>query len=267
MATAATMMAASRHLQPINKKRRAADRGHRAVPRVLGDAGQERADRALNHQIEASNLWNFFQAKNIRRTCDHRRQRADQGGSARHHRASSRRRRSTKQVDDWTKTAARYRSEPEAAGGKGEGTVELSRRAIEEQRQARHLRWRKLPSLRGGVGGVPDRHRAGFGDGHHRHVVLSYLCRRPRRARPGFHGDRAVRAARGASVLTVIPARAKRRAGMTTPPGFASARDPPEQPHRASGALRREHLQPLRIRSLIGSASRCAQASHISTCS
>jgi hypothetical protein len=30
-------------------------------------------------------------------------------------------------------TAARYRSEPEAAGGKGEGTVELSRRAIEEQ--------------------------------------------------------------------------------------------------------------------------------------
>src|SRR6185437_2047491 len=38
-----------------------------------------------------------------------------------------------KQVDDWSKTAARYRSEPEAGGGKGEGTVELSRRAIEEQ--------------------------------------------------------------------------------------------------------------------------------------
>ena len=38
-----------------------------------------------------------------------------------------------KQVDDWAKTAARYRSEPEAADGKGEGTVELSRRAIEEQ--------------------------------------------------------------------------------------------------------------------------------------
>jgi Domain of unknown function (DUF4337) len=42
----------------------------------------------------------------------------------------------TKQIDEWAKTAARYRSEPEAAGGKGEGTVELSRRAIEEQ----HLR-------------------------------------------------------------------------------------------------------------------------------
>ena len=38
-----------------------------------------------------------------------------------------------KQVEEWNKTAARYRSEPEAAGGKGEGTVELSRRAVEEQ--------------------------------------------------------------------------------------------------------------------------------------
>ena len=36
----------------------------------------------------------------------------------------------TKQVDDWTKTAARYQSEPEAGGGKGEGTRELMQRAI-----------------------------------------------------------------------------------------------------------------------------------------
>ena len=33
----------------------------------------------------------------------------------------------------WTKTAERYRTEPEAGGGKGEGTTELSRRALEEQ--------------------------------------------------------------------------------------------------------------------------------------
>jgi hypothetical protein len=38
-----------------------------------------------------------------------------------------------KQIDEWSRTAARYRSEPEAANGKGEGTVELSRRALEEQ--------------------------------------------------------------------------------------------------------------------------------------
>ena len=64
---------------------------------------------------------------------DHRRRRAGQARSRRRQPIRRRRRRSQKQVDEWTKTAARYRSEPEAAGGKGEGTVELSRRAIEEQ--------------------------------------------------------------------------------------------------------------------------------------
>jgi hypothetical protein len=39
-----------------------------------------------------------------------------------------------KQIEDWTKTAARYRSEPEAGGGKGEGTVELARRAQETEK-------------------------------------------------------------------------------------------------------------------------------------
>jgi hypothetical protein len=100
-----------------------------AFSETLGKSAQT---AALNYQIEASNLWNFFQAKNIRRTStmiaaeqiklglpavtDPEQKAAIQ-----------------KQVDDWNKTAARYRSEPEAAGGKGEGTVELSRRAIEEQ--------------------------------------------------------------------------------------------------------------------------------------
>jgi hypothetical protein len=99
-----------------------------AFSETLGKSAQT---NALNHQIEASNLWNFFQAKNIRRTltivateemkinliaADEARKTAI-----------------TKQLDDWTKTAARYRSEPEAAGGKGEGTIELARRAVEEQ--------------------------------------------------------------------------------------------------------------------------------------
>jgi len=93
--------------------------------------GKSAQTAALNSQIEASNLWNFFQAKNIRRTstiiaseqtkllaaATDPAQKAD----------------IEKQIDAWNKTAARYRSEPEAAGGKGEGTVELSRRAIEEQ--------------------------------------------------------------------------------------------------------------------------------------
>jgi hypothetical protein len=36
---------------------------------------------------------------------------------------------------EWKKTADRYRSEPEAGGGKGEGTVELMRRALEKEKE------------------------------------------------------------------------------------------------------------------------------------
>ena len=103
-----------------------------AFSETLGKSAQT---AALNHQIEASNLWNFFQAKNIRRTATLIA--AEQGklsiaGAANDEQKAA----LTKQVDTWNKTAARYQSEPEAAGGKGEGTRELSQRAIEEQ----HLR-------------------------------------------------------------------------------------------------------------------------------
>src|SRR5882724_2163593 len=97
--------------------------------------GKSAQTAALNSQIEASNLWNFFQAKNIRRTStiiasEQTKFIAATATDPTQKAAIA------KQVDEWNKTAARYRSEPEAAGGKGEGTVELSRRAIEEQ----HLR-------------------------------------------------------------------------------------------------------------------------------
>ena len=94
--------------------------------------GKSAQTAALNYQIEASNLWNFFQAKNIRRTSTIIAAEQTKLGlpavTDPEQKAAIQ-----KQVDDWNKTAARYRSEPEAAGGKGEGTVELSRRAIEEQ--------------------------------------------------------------------------------------------------------------------------------------
>jgi ABC-type nickel/cobalt efflux system permease component RcnA len=103
--------------------------------------GKSAQTAALNFQIEASNLWNFFQAKNIRRTMtivatemakiDATVATADQ------HKAAL-----AKQIDEWTKTAARYRSEPEAGGGKGEGTQELSRRALEMEK-ARDLQLNK----------------------------------------------------------------------------------------------------------------------------
>ncbi|MET0670394.1 MAG: DUF4337 domain-containing protein [Tardiphaga sp.] len=94
--------------------------------------GKSAQTNALNHQIEASNLWNFFQAKNIRRTLTlvaGEEMKVNLAGNLEEPRKAA----MTKQIDDWSKTAARYRSEPEAAGGKGEGTLELSRRAIEEQ--------------------------------------------------------------------------------------------------------------------------------------
>ena len=94
--------------------------------------GKSAQTAALNSQIEASNLWNFFQAKNIRRTSTIIA--AEQTKlSAATATDPAQKAAIEKQVDEWGKTAARYRSEPEAANGKGEGTVELSRRALEEQ--------------------------------------------------------------------------------------------------------------------------------------
>ena len=100
-----------------------------AFSEVLGKSAQT---AALNSQIEASNLWNFFQAKNIRRTSTIV---AAEQSKLTIPAATDPAQKAAieKQVDAWNKTAARYRSEPEAADGKGEGTVELSRRAIEEQ--------------------------------------------------------------------------------------------------------------------------------------
>lgn len=101
-----------------------------AFSETLGKSAQT---SALNYQIEASNLWNFFQAKNIRRTSTLIA--AEQTKLDLPAAEGARKAAIEKQIDDWTKTAARYRSEPEAAGGRGEGTVELARRAVEEQKK------------------------------------------------------------------------------------------------------------------------------------
>ena len=94
--------------------------------------GKSAQTAALNFQIEASNLWNFFQAKNIRRTLT-----LVAIQSAKIEAASAegpRKAALEKQIAEWSETAARYQSEPEAGGGKGEGTRELSKRAIEMQK-------------------------------------------------------------------------------------------------------------------------------------
>ena len=89
--------------------------------------GKSSQTAALNFQIEASNLWNFFQAKNIRRTgvLVATQLAKIEAASAEGLRKAT----LEKQIAEWTETAARYQSEPEAGGGKGEGTRELSKRA------------------------------------------------------------------------------------------------------------------------------------------
>jgi len=103
--------------------------------------GKSSQTNALNLQIEASNLWNFMQAKTIRRTFT-----IVQGEAAAIEAATTtdeaRKAALTKQMAEWKKTADRYQSEPEAGGGKGEGTRELMRRALEKEKE-RDLQFNK----------------------------------------------------------------------------------------------------------------------------
>src|SRR6478736_1049296 len=99
-----------------------------ALSETLGKGAQT---ESISKNVEASNLWAFFQAKSIRRTvvqtaADQSKLNLGAVGDAAA-KASLQ-----KQIDDWQKTAARYRSEPET----GEGTEQLSERAkhAEEER-------------------------------------------------------------------------------------------------------------------------------------
>ena len=99
-----------------------------AFSETLGKGAQT---DSISKNVEASNLWAFFQAKSIRRTTVQ--------ATAEHAKLSlgvttdpAAKAALQKQIDDWTKTAARYRSEPET----GEGSEELMKRA----KHAEHLR-------------------------------------------------------------------------------------------------------------------------------
>lgn len=98
-----------------------------AFSETLGKSAQT---AALSYNIEAANLWAFFQAKNIRRTVvltAAEEMTVNAPTAPETIKASA-----TKQIDSWQKAAARYRSEPET----GEGTAELAERAkiVEKKR-------------------------------------------------------------------------------------------------------------------------------------
>jgi len=98
-----------------------------ALSETLGKGAQT---ESIAKNVEASNLWAFFQAKTIRRTVVQTA--AEQGKLAPSAGDNAAKAALQKQIDDWQKTAARYRSEPET----GEGTEQLSERA----RHAEHER-------------------------------------------------------------------------------------------------------------------------------
>src|SRR5690348_15020816 len=91
-----------------------------AFAETLGKAAQT---EALSRNIEAANLWSFFQAKTIRmttvRTASEEAELQLPGASADHKAVIA------KRIEDWKKTAARYDSEPETQ----EGRKELAHRA------------------------------------------------------------------------------------------------------------------------------------------
>jgi hypothetical protein len=99
-----------------------------ALSETLGKGAQT---ETIAKNVEASNLWAFFQAKSIRRTTvQTAAEQAKLGlGTAGDDAAKAA---VQKQIDEWQKTAARYRSEPETK----EGTEQLSERAkvAEEER-------------------------------------------------------------------------------------------------------------------------------------
>src|SRR5438309_8295543 len=96
-----------------------------ALSETLGKGAQT---ESISKNVEASNLWAFFQAKSIRRTVVQ--------ATSEHAKLSlgtlnddAAKAAQAKQIDDWNKTAARYRSEPETR----EGSVELAERAKEAE--------------------------------------------------------------------------------------------------------------------------------------
>ena len=99
-----------------------------AFSETLGKGAQT---ESISKNVEASNLWAFFQAKSIRRTVvqavsEHAKLSLGVTGDVAAKGALQ------KQIDDWQKTAARYRSEPETR----EGAEQLAERAkhAEEER-------------------------------------------------------------------------------------------------------------------------------------
>jgi hypothetical protein len=97
-----------------------------AFSETLGKSAQT---GAISYNVEAANLWAFFQAKNVRRTTVLTAAEAMKVEAATFDAAGKEL--AAKQIDNWQKVAARYRSEPDVR----EGTIELAERAKEAEKK------------------------------------------------------------------------------------------------------------------------------------
>jgi hypothetical protein len=100
-----------------------------ALSETLGKGAQT---ESIAKNVEASNLWAFFQAKTIRRTVV---QTAAEQSKFITPADDAAKAALAKQIDDWQKTAARYRSEPSTHEG-SEELAERAKHAEEERNQA-----------------------------------------------------------------------------------------------------------------------------------
>jgi hypothetical protein len=99
-----------------------------AVSEMLGKSANT---EAMTLNVQVSDLWNFFQAKNIRRTV--LLAVADEMKIGAISATGDTKAAMNKQVTAWQETAARYQSEPKPEGG--EGTKELAERAKEAEHE------------------------------------------------------------------------------------------------------------------------------------
>jgi hypothetical protein len=122
-------MSAAGHIDPSNKKIALLIALLALVLAISETLGKSAQTSALSFNIEASNLWAFFQAKTVRLTVVRTAAEAAQLDASAAGEARAAR---DKQIDAWKKAAARYDSEPET----NEGRKELAARAkaAEEKR-------------------------------------------------------------------------------------------------------------------------------------
>ena len=125
----------SEHVDPSNKKIAlliAVLALFLALSETLAKSSQT---SALNYNIEATNLWAFFQAKTIRMTMLRTAAEAAEN-ELKHEKDPAKKATLRKRIEDWQKVAAKYDSEPETK----EGRKELSVRAkAAENNRARSL--------------------------------------------------------------------------------------------------------------------------------